>query len=45
MGDLFELIEQLLKSLNSEAYALIGTTTLGYIYLAIKARKGQKNAC
>jgi hypothetical protein len=41
MGDLFELIEQLLKSLNSEAYALISTITLGCIYLAIKARKGK----
>ena len=39
MGDLFELIEQLLKSLNSEAYALIGTVLLVSFYLAKTARK------
>ena len=41
MGDLFELIEQLLKSLSSEHYALIGTVLLVSFYLAKTARKGK----
>lgn len=40
---LFNLIEQLLQSLSSETYALIGTITLGFIYVAKMRRKEVKN--
>ena len=40
---LFNLIEQLLQSLSSETYALIGTITLGFIYVAKMLRKEVKN--
>lgn len=43
MESLFNLIEQLLQSLSSETYALIGTITLGFIYVAKMRRKEVKN--
>lgn len=39
MDGIYKLVEDLFQSLNSEAYALIGTVLLVSFYLAKTARK------